>query len=396
MPAPPLSAYLLVAVVAAVITFAATPVVRRLSVRLGAVAAPDERHVHTEPTPRGGGAAMLVGLIGAFCAAALIDDFADVMSSSTEMLGVVVAAAVIWSVGFVDDVREISAPAKIAGMVLAGGVLSMTGVSILVFRVPFFDLLFLSADWSALVTVLWVLGMATAVNLIDGLDGLAGGTVAIASGTFLLYALRLSDADVISADNPGALWACITLGVCVGFLPHNVHPARIFMGDGGALLLGLLMAVSTMSVGGRTTQEFSGQAFFFFAPIFIPLVILGVPILDTLFAVVRRAARGGAVHAADKEHLHHRLMRIGHGHGRAVLILWMWTALLCAFVLYPTYTGEGDAIVPIGIAAFALALYTVLHPRLGPGVTEVDETELEALEALKNSANGRLKPPRRR
>ncbi len=396
MPAPPLSAYLLVAVVAAVITFAATPVVRRLSVRLGAVAAPDERHVHTEPTPRGGGAAMLVGLIGAFCAAALIDDFADVMSSSTEMLGVVVAAAVIWSVGFVDDVREISAPAKIAGMVLAGGVLSMTGVSILVFRVPFFDLLFLSADWSALVTVLWVLGMATAVNLIDGLDGLAGGTVAIASGTFLLYALRLSDADVISANNPGALWACITLGVCVGFLPHNVHPARIFMGDGGALLLGLLMAVSTMSVGGRTTQEFSGQAFFFFAPIFIPLVILGVPILDTLFAVVRRAARGGAVHAADKEHLHHRLMRIGHGHGRAVLILWMWTALLCAFVLYPTYTGEGDAIVPIGIAAFALALYTVLHPRLGPGVTEVDETELEALEALKNSANGRLKPPRRR
>lgn len=396
MPAPSLSAYLLVAAVAAVITFVATPVVRRLSIRLGAVAAPDERHVHTEPTPRGGGAAMLVGLIGAFCAAALMDDFADVMSASTEMLGVVVAAAVIWSVGFVDDVREISAPAKVAGMVLAGGVLSMTGVSILVFRVPFFDLLFLSADWSALVTVLWVLGMATAVNLIDGLDGLAGGTVAIASGTFLLYALRLSDADVISANNPGALWACITLGVCVGFLPHNVHPARIFMGDGGALLLGLLMAVSTMSVGGRTTQEFSGQAFFFFAPIFIPLVILGVPILDTLFAVVRRAARGGAVHAADKEHLHHRLMRIGHGHGRAVLILWMWTALLSAFVLYPTYTGEGDGIVPIGIAAFALALYTVLHPRWGPGVTEVDETELEALEALKASTNGRLKPPRRR
>ncbi len=393
MPAPSLSAYILVAAVAAVITFLATPVVRRLSIRLGAVAAPDERHVHTEPTPRGGGAAMLVGLIGAFCAAALMDDFADVMSARTEMLGVVVAAAVIWSVGFVDDVREISAPAKVAGMVLAGGVLSMTGVSILVFRVPFFDLLFLSADWSALVTVLWVLGMATAVNLIDGLDGLAGGTVAIASGTFLLYALRLSDADVISANNPGALWACITLGVCVGFLPHNVHPARIFMGDGGALLLGLLMAVSTMSVGGRTTGEFSGQAFFFFAPIFIPLVILGVPILDTLFAVVRRAARGGAVHAADKEHLHHRLMRIGHGHGRAVLILWMWTALLSAFVLYPTYTGEGDAVVPIGIAAFALALYTVLHPRLGPGVTEVDETELEA---LKTSTNGRLKPPRRR
>lgn len=256
----------------------------------------------------------------------------------------------------------------------------MTGVSILVFRVPFFDLLFLSADWSALVTVLWVVGMANAVNLIDGLDGLAAGIIAIGAGTFLLYALRLGDEGVLDPANPGALWAVIALGVCIGFLPHNVHPARIFMGDGGALLLGLLMAASTMSVGGRSTGEFSGQTFFFFAPIFIPLVILGVPVLDTAFAIVRRAARRKGLSAPDKEHLHHRLMRLGHGHRRSVLILWGWTALLSAFVLYPTYTGEGDAIVPIGIAALALGLFTLLHPRLRGTVSEVEEADLERLD----------------
>jgi len=276
---------------------------------------------------------------------------------------VVVAAAVIWSVGFVDDVRNISPPAKVAGMVLSGSILSLTGVSILVFRVPFFDVLLLSADWSFFVTVLWVVGMANIVNLVDGLDGLAAGIVAIAAATFLLYALRLADEGVLDPANPGAMWAAIALGVCVGFLPHNVHPARIFMGDGGALLLGLLMAASTMSVGGRTTAQFSGQAFFFFAPIFIPLVILGVPIADTLFAILRRTVRGRGAFAADKEHLHHRLVGLGHGHRRSVLILWGWTALLSAFVLYPTYTGDGDAVVPIGIAGLALLLFSVLVPR---------------------------------
>ncbi len=334
---------------------------------------------------------MMVGLVAGFIVASTMGEFSDVMAARTEMIGVVVAGAVIWSVGFIDDVREISAPAKVAGMVLAGSILSLTGVSILVLRVPFFDLLFLSADWSALLTVVWVVGMANVVNLIDGLDGLAGGIVAIASGTFLLYALQLGNEGAIDPANPGALWACITLGLCLGFLPHNVHPARIFMGDGGALLLGLLMAASTMSVGGRTTTEFSGQAFFFFAPIFIPLVILGVPILDTAFAIVRRAARRSAVHGPDKEHLHHRLMRLGHGHRRSVLILWTWTALLSAFVLYPTYTGDGDAIVPIGIAALALGLFSVFNPRWRGAVTEVDEAELDAIEA---QAGGRVRSPR--
>ena len=139
------------------------------------------------------------------------------------------------------------------------------------------------------------------------------------------------------------------MGICVGFLPHNFNPARIFMGDGGSLLLGLLLAVSTSVVGGRadpTTQAFAGQTYFFLAPLFIPLFILGVPILDTLFAIIRRARRGQGLATADKGHLHHRLMEMGHGQRRTVLILWGWTALLSAFVLYPVITGSGRQLRP--------------------------------------------------
>jgi UDP-GlcNAc:undecaprenyl-phosphate GlcNAc-1-phosphate transferase len=157
------------------------------------------------------------------------------------------------------------------------------------------------------------------------------------------------------------------VGICLGFLPHNFNPARIFMGDGGALLLGLLMAVSTSVVGGRAdpnTQAFVGQTYFFLAPLFIPLLILGVPILDTLFAIIRRAVKRQGVAAADKGHLHHRLMEMGHGMRRSVLILWGWTALLSAFVLYPVFTGSGVSYIPIGGLMLMLALFTVLHPEI--------------------------------
>ena len=234
------------------------------------------------------------------------------------------------------------------------------------FRVPFSDVYSVGADWVPLVTVIWLLLMANAVNLIDGLDGLAAGIVAIASGTFFLYSQQLNDAGRLEAPNIGPLLAIITLGMCVGFLPHNFNPARIFMGDGGALLLGLMMAASTSVVGGRSdpNQGFSGQTYFFLAPLAIPIVILGVPILDAIFAVIRRAAGRSGLTVADKNHLHHRLMRLGHGQRRSVLILWLWTALLSGLVLYPTYTGEGDAFVPLGVAALALILYTVLHPEV--------------------------------
>ncbi len=362
---PSVLAYLVVGGAAAVATGITTSLARQFAERSGLLTVPEDRDVHDSPTPSIGGPAMLVGLLVGALVAWLIGDFDAVFATRSEMLGVLVAATIMCAVGVVDDIRPVSAPAKLAGMVLAGSTLSLVGVSLVVLRIPFVDVVLLSPDLSALATVLWVVLLANALNLIDGLDGLATGIVAIAATTFVLYAVRLGNEGLLFEGNPGALIAVLVAGICVGFLPHNVHPARIFMGDGGALMLGLLMAASTVSVGGRTDAAYSGQSFFFFAPLVIPLVILGVPLFDMLFAVVRRVATPGlSVTVADKDHLHHRLLRLGHGHWRAVLILWAWTALLSGFVLWPTYSGRGDTVVPIGIAGVCLGLFTVLHPRL--------------------------------
>ena len=359
--------YLVAFVTSLLVTCGLTPVVRSVATRRGLVVAPGERRVHERPTPNIGGVAMVVGVIAGIGGAWASGELTDVFAGSSGVLGVVAGALVIFFVGYVDDIRKVhgdgvSAPAKLAGIVLAGSILSLAGVSTVFFRVPFFGVFSLSPDLSAFVTVMWVCGMANAINFIDGLDGLAAGVTAIAAGAFLLYAIRLDDVGVLPSGNIGPVLAAVTLGVCLGFLPWNFHPARIFMGDCGALLLGLLMAASTMSVGGSTDASFSGQSYFFFAPLFIPLFILGVPILDTAFAIVRRATRRAGVATADKEHLHHRLLRLGHGHRRSVLILWTWTALLSGGVLLPTYTGRGDAVVPFGVLGLGLVLFTVFHP----------------------------------
>jgi UDP-GlcNAc:undecaprenyl-phosphate GlcNAc-1-phosphate transferase len=372
---PSLASYGIVLAVVAVTTFAGVPVVRAFAVRIGAVVRPDERRVHKRATPTLGGIAMLAGFGAGMFVAWRMNAFDPVFEGNTEPLGVVIAAVLILAVGVIDDLREVSAPAKVSGIVVASSVLVISGVSILTLRIPFVSTFILDPNWAYLLSVLWVLGMTNAINLIDGLDGLAGGIVAIAAGTFFLYAQQLGHEGVLAEGSIGPLIAVVVLGMCVGFLPWNVHPARIFMGDGGALLLGLLMAASTMVVGGRSDQPFSGQTFFFFAPVFIPLVILGVPIFDTAWAIVRRARTRSGLATADKDHLHHRLMRLGHGHRRSVLILWAWTALLCGFVLYPTYTHSGDAVVPLGIAALGLALYTLLHPRARSSRRSDDESE---------------------
>lgn len=359
---PSIGAYAVVLAVVTITTFVSLFGVRRLAFRIGAVVRPDARHVHERPTPTLGGVAMLIGVLVGMFTAWCLGSFSVVFNGSTEPLGLVLAALLIVVVGVIDDLREVSAPAKIAGIVLAASVLVISGISILVFRVPFAGVFVLSTDWSYLLSVVWVVGMTNAINLIDGLDGLAGGIVAIAAGTFFLYAHELGTEGLLAAGSVGPLVAIVALGACLGFLPHNIHPARIFMGDAGALLLGLLMAASTMVVGGRTDRSFSGSSFFFFAPLLIPLVILGVPVIDTLFAIIRRARSRTGISNADKGHLHHRLMALGHGHRRSVFILWTWTALLSGFVLWPIYSGSGDGIVPFGIAAILLSLFTILHP----------------------------------
>jgi UDP-GlcNAc:undecaprenyl-phosphate/decaprenyl-phosphate GlcNAc-1-phosphate transferase len=357
--------YLIIGAVAALATFAATPLVGRLARARGWLYQPTERTVHTTPMPAIGGLAMFVGFIVAFAVARLLDRFDSLFARNSEPRGIIAAAVIILVVGLYDDIRGSMPPAKVTAIVFAGLALVQYGVTMYYFRIPFVDDILLSTDWAPLVTVLWLLGMTQAINLIDGLDGLAAGIVAIAALAFFLYAQKLSDLGLLASPNFGPLVAIIAVGICVGFLPHNFNPARIIMGDSGALLLGLLMAVSTSVVGGRADpsgQGFVGQTYFFLAPLVIPLLILGVPILDLIFAVVRRASRRQAIDVADKGHLHHRLMNLGHGHRRSVLILWAWTALLSGFVLYPVLTDENPSYLPFGMAAIAIILYTVLHP----------------------------------
>ena len=205
--------------------------------------------------------------------------------------------------------------------------------------------------------------MANSVNFIDGLDGLAAGIVAIGAGAFFVYSHQLGVVGNIQASNAGPLIAVIAIGLCVGFLPHNFHPAKIFMGDAGAMLLGVLVAASTLAVVGQDSYQFSGRTYFFFAPIIIPFFILGIPLLDTVFAVVRRAGQRTSPAVADLSHLHHRLMRLGHGHRAAVLILWAWTALLSGLVLWPGVTDSHNEIPPIAVGALAILLYTLFAPR---------------------------------
>ncbi len=372
--------YAVVFAVAAIFSFGLTPLVRRLAIRVGAVKVPSVRDVHTTTMPMLGGAAMFVAFLVAMGVASQIPQFREMFDASSEPAGIILAAGVMFAVGALDDLRDVSPPAKIAGMVLAGSLLSLFGVSMLFFRVPFAgaDVIVLSADFAPLVTVLTVVIFANAINLIDGLDGLAAGIVIIAGTALFLYSSRLFDAGFLEGSNVAPLIAVIAVGICVGFLPWNFNPARIFMGDAGALFLGLLLATTTITVGGRADYKYTGTTYFFFAPLVIPLLILGVPIVDTAFSFIRRLLRGQSFSMADKDHLHHRLMRLGHGPRRTVVILWLWTALLSGLALVPAYTRQGNALVPIGVMALALLLYAFFFPGKREAQAIVAEEEAAA------------------
>ncbi len=363
-----MGSYLVIMLCAFGVTAASTPLVRRMAINRQWLALPDERKVHKLPTPDVGGIAMFIGVVVSLFVAWRMGRFSNLFVGNNEPAGIVIGAFIILCFGVRDDIKEISAPARVVGTVVAGLVLVYFGVTMFYFRLPFIDVFQVSNDWTPIVTVIWLLMMTQAINLIDGLDGLAAGIVAIASGTFFIYSQHLAHLGLLSEPNLGPLIAAITAGVCLGFLPYNFSPASIFMGDGGAYLLGFLLAVSTSVVGGRAdpaTQGFSGQTYFFLAPLFIPIIILGVPIFDVLFAIIRRVGRGEDFSKADKGHLHHRLINLGHGPRRAVVILWGWTILLSGFVIFPVFNPSTSRSLAIfGIIALVLSLYTVLHPDL--------------------------------
>jgi UDP-GlcNAc:undecaprenyl-phosphate GlcNAc-1-phosphate transferase len=373
-----IAAYIAVAVVGAVITLIANRPARAISLQVGYTAMPGDRKVHQNITPYGGGGAMLVGFCVALLFAFLIPVLRGVIISSHEMLGVLLATGVIFVVGVLDDFRDMSAPAKVAGQFLAASILYFSGATMYQLKLPFAGFIVLGPSILPIITAVWVFALCNAINLIDGLDGLAAGIVAIASGTLCVYGLRLEDLGLLPATNVGPLIAALTCGICIGFLRDNFFPAKLFMGDAGALMLGLLMSASTMVIGGRTPPT-SGVTFFFFAPLLIPVFILGVPLVDAVWAFIRRTASGQGFHTPDKDHIHHRLMRLGHGHRRTVIILWAWTALLCGFVLLPLFDTRANVFIPLGVAVLVIALFTWMSPlrwrlrRLREGAEATDD-----------------------
>ena len=366
----PLGWYAVVFVVAVTTTALATWPAISLATAIGYVDVPKDRKVHARVTPYGGGAAMFVGFCVAMATAAAIPQFRPLFHASSEALGVVFAGTAIFIVGLIDDLRDMSAPAKMAGQVLAASILYFCGATMYQFHIPLTgQFVVLSPSIIPLVTAVWVIALTNAVNLIDGLDGLASGIVSIGSAALALYGLKLEGLGLLPLSNIGPLIAIIACGICLGFLVFNFHPAKIFMGDAGALFLGLLLSASTMVIGGRTPPA-SGITYFFFAPLFLPFIILGIPILDMVMAFIRRTAKGTGFSTADKDHIHHRLLRLGHGHRRAVLTLWAWTAVLSSLVLTPLFIPSLTTVVPFAAIVAGIGLVLLFWPDQRSRATE--------------------------
>ena len=332
------------AALAFLIVILLTPAVAGMARRLGAVDLPDERRVHRIPIPRLGGLALFFGIIVPSLA------FLDL---SRSVRGLLLGATIATAVGAIDDFRGLRWWEKLGGQVVAASIPPIFGVWIDHFTFPFLGVYDLSPWVGGPLTVLWIVAVMNMVNFLDGLDGLAAGVCAISAGTFVLIELDLGRANA-------AILAAIVLGACLGFLRHNFYPARIFMGDSGALLLGFTLGALAVQGLLKTAAV---------ATLLFPLLVLAVPILDTSFVVAKRIKYGQPVYGADKTHLHHRFLNIGFSQKRAALTMWGWCAILAGAALATRFihphahgnwqTGPTIAVALIGAVALGASIYMV-------------------------------------
>ncbi len=357
--------YVLVLIVAAVVTYIVTPLVRSFAVATSAFTAVRERDVHTTPIPRLGGVGIYIGFVAAALVARSLP-YLGTLFSTKQILGVVAAGGIVCLVGAFDDIRELDWLTKLAGQMLAAGLMAYTGVQLL--SLPIFGTTYLPTPLLVLFTVIVVIASTNAVNFIDGLDGLAAGVVGIAAIAFFIYSYIVSRSFVpANVFSTATFISAALVGCCAGFLPHNFHPARLFMGDSGALTLGLLLSAATITLTGNVNpgDVTANQVTAAFLPIVVPLAVLLLPLVDMGLAVVRRTRKGQRPWQPDALHLHHRMLKIGHTHRRAVLILYLWAAIVAlgsvSFVIW-------DGLVPLVVvlaAAVVGAGLTVLLPRWG-------------------------------
>ena len=338
-------------IVALVISYAATPLAKRLAFRLGAVDVPkDGRRMHKEPKARMGGLAIFLGfLVSVFC-------FADFVlptgSPNTGLIGILVGGVIIVILGMFDDVKPRSAKLKFLVQLVAAAVPVFLGVRVFVITNPFTNELISLPMWlSVLGSIFWIAGVTNAVNLIDGLDGLAAGVSSIAAVALLSILLLVNSSSVTLLVMAAAL-----AGACFGFLPYNFNPAKLFMGDTGSTFLGFTLACISIQGPFKTYVAF-----------IIPLLVLGLPIFDTAFAIIRRLSKGQSIMAPDRGHLHHRLIDRGFSHRQTVLILYILSAVLAvsAIVMLLVDLKRGliilGSIIVVGVFAFTLMNHSGEH-----------------------------------
>ncbi len=354
--------YALVTGIAAVVTYGLAILIWKLSTKYRLYPKIRERDVHTRPTPRLGGVAMFLGMVVAFGVASQVPELSLVFSDAGKVLGILGAALIIVLIGVADDIWDLDWVTKLAGQIIAAGVLAWQGVQLQ--TLPIGGQTIVSPYISLIITVFAVVLVMNAINFIDGLDGLVAGVALIANSVFFVYTYLLQLQAQTEYFNLASLTSAVLVGACIGFLPLNFHPAKLFMGDAGALLVGLLMATSAILVTGQVNPEVVDRpdvytAYFLpaFIPILLPFAVLIVPLLDFGLAVTRRLRAGKSPFSADRKHLHHRLLDMGHSHMHAVLIFYAWTLVVSVGCL-------GFMFLPFWLAALlilvGLAICTVI------------------------------------
>ncbi|WP_373865317.1 MraY family glycosyltransferase [Nocardia shimofusensis] len=363
----PLRELVLVLLVSATVTFLATGGVRVLAIGFGAIAVPRARDVHLEPIPRMGGVGMYTGVVAAVLFAHQLPALRRGFDYAPDIPAVLVAATLIVVVGIIDDRWGLDALTKFAGQVTAAGVMAMMGLSWFVIYNPFDDsTVVLDALQGGLVTVAITVTLINAMNFVDGLDGLAGGLGLIAASAVFVFSVGLLYEQGGSVDTyPPALLAAALAGACLGFLPHNFQPARIFMGDSGSMLIGLMLAAISTGASGRIPLQGYGPRDIvgLLSPVLLVGAVMFIPVLDLLLAILRRVRAGVSFSTPDKMHLHHRLLQIGHSHRRVVLLIYLWVGVL-AFGAVGTSLMDRRVVVLLMAGGLVFALVVTAIPGL--------------------------------
>lgn len=363
--------YVFTVLFTATVTFVLTWVVWRLSLRFKLYPSIRERDVHKTPTPRLGGVAMFLGVVAAFLVSSQNPFFAIVWLEPRTVIAILVATALIVVVGVADDLFDLDWMVKLGAQFVAAGIIAWFG-GLQIYTLPIGDLIIGSGWQSFLLTVLSIVIVMNAVNFIDGLDGLVAGVCLIANVVFFAYSYLLArDTGQNTYFNLATLIAAILIGACIGFLPLNWSPAKLFMGDSGALMLGLLMACSAISITGQLSPELldperfgRSQLLGAFIPIILPIVVVLLPLLDFGLAVIRRMRAGKSPFSPDRKHLHHRMLDMGHSDRDAVLIFYSWTAVVSLAVLL-MYVGTqeewpGDYLLGVALGAIGVVACLVV------------------------------------